>query len=281
MDIIGKEVIHNTFRHGVVKAMKNDVITVAFKMGEKIFLYPSIFEKMMVAVDEDVNDYIKQDVAAFQAVRQEKDRLALAKRQEANELELQNSMLKKKVSTRASSRQAAPKKVVRDPDKRSVFFVFQEKKFDREHAGEYIWAPDSSGSVRNVGSNPIIDVRKGDVIFHGHDAKIWALSKARSSAYPALHPDDLFPEEKQDAEGHKVDCEYFLIQNPVKTEEFREEIISYSNEIYAPFDKNGDGNTAYFYSLNRNLALIFLQGLMKKNSDLEKLDYVRDLLTEL
>lgn len=281
MKIIGKEVRHNTFGLGVVKAMNHDQITVVFQRGEKVFLYPSIFEKLMVAVDDTVNDYIMQDVAAFQAVRQESDRLALAKRQEANEIELQNALLKKKGAKKATSRQSATKKFVRDPDKRSTFFVFQDKKFDREHAGGYIWAPDSFVGGKNVGSSPIFDVCEGDVIFHGHDAQIWALSIASTSAYPAMHPDDLFPGEKQDMKGHRVNCAYTLIQNPVKTEEFREEIIPYSNEIYAPFDKNGDGNTAYFYYLNRNLAMIFLQGLLEENSDLKELDFVRDLLEQL
>lgn len=280
MDIIGKEVIHNTFRHGVIKSLNQDQITVAFKRGDKVFLYPAIFEKLMVAVDENINDFIQQDVAAFQAARDETDQAALAKRQEANELEMQKAMLKKVVK-RASPRQAGSKKMLREPDKRALFFVFQDRKFDREHAGGYVWAPDSSPTGKHVGANPIFDVRDGDVIFHGHDAQIWALSVASTSAFPAMHPDDLFPGEIQNTKGHKVNCVYTLIQNPVKTEDFRDEIIPYSNEIYAPFDRNGDGNTAYFYYLNRNLAMIFLQGLLEENPDLKELDYVRDLLTEM
>ena len=164
MDIIGKEVIHNTFRHGVIKSLNQDQITVAFKRGEKVFLYPAIFEKLMIAVDEHVNDFIQQDVAAFQAAREETDQAALAKRQEANELEMQKAMLKKVVK-RASPRQAGSKKMLREPDKRALFFVFQDRKFDREHAGGYVWAPDSSPTGKHVGANPIFDVRDGDVIF--------------------------------------------------------------------------------------------------------------------
>lgn len=261
--------------------MNHDQITVVFQRGEKVFLYPSVFEKLMVAVDDTVNEYIKQEVAAFQAVRQENDQLALTKRQEANELELQNALLKKKVTRKAASRQAATKTFVRDPNKRSTFFVYQDKKFDSECAGGYIWAPDSLATGKNVGMSPIFDVCEGDVIFHGHEAQIWALSIARTSAYLSLQPGEVLLGEKKDAKGHKVNCVYSLIPNPVKTENFREEIIPYSNEIYAPFDKNGNANTAYIYYLNRNLASIFLQGLLEENSDLKEIDFVRDLLEQL
>lgn len=286
MNIIGEKVHHSTFGDGIITEKHSDQIRVLFKKGEKVLVYPFVFEKLMHALDGAVNNFIQIDVVAFQAERQvavaEKGRIAFERKQADDELSSKSSKTAKKGAKKATtSRSATSKKLARDPNKRSTFFVFQEKKFDREYKGGYVWSPISSGSAKSKGANPILDVREGDVIFHGHEAQIWALSVASGKASTTLHPADLFPEEKQDSKGNKVKCEYYLLQNPVKTEKFRENILQDSNELYAPFDKNGDGNTAYFYDLHRDLALVFLQGLIEDNSDVKDLEFVGELLSEL
>ena len=89
-----------------------------------------------------------------------------------------------------------------------VFFVFQGNTFDKECKGGYIWAPVSD----RAGNKPhhwerLLDVRQGDIILHGCDGYIKAVSVAKTACYDCNQPAELAVEELWDREGRKVDCD--------------------------------------------------------------------------
>ena len=100
----------------------------------------------------------------------------------------------------------------------------------------------------------LLDVREGDIIFHGCDACVQAISTARGECYECHQPEELRSEDLWEPDGRRVDCDYILIDNPIKTALVRDDILRLCNVKYAPFDRDGNGNMGYLYELPRELA---------------------------
>lgn len=73
---------------------------------------------------------------------------------------------------------------------------------------------------------------------------------------------------------------YTGIKNPIKTIEFKDDIIRLCQVKYAPFDKDGNGNMGYLFDINRELAKIFIKASVKQNKYLADIDYIVELLSE-
>ena len=165
--------------------------------------------------------------------------------------------------------------------KRMIFWVFQGKSFDREFRGGYIWAPISN----QAGMNPhhwtrLIDVRKGDIILHGCDGMLKAISVAKGSCFECKRPRELEVEDLWDADGRMVECDYVSVMNPIKTATFVSDIIRLCQAKYSPFDKDGNGNMGYLFEINRELAKIFVAETVRKNRYLSAIEYITELLAE-
>ena len=74
----------------------------------------------------------------------------------------------------------------------AVWWVFQNKSYDRSRDGGYLWAPllDKAGHKKSHWET-MADVRPGDVVLSCRDRKIVATSIARSAAYIAEQPNPL------------------------------------------------------------------------------------------
>ena len=163
-----------------------------------------------------------------------------------------------------------------------TFYVFQGGTFEEESRGGYIWAPLSS---KNRGAphhwTRLLDVQSGDIIFHGYSGYVQAISVARGKCYECNQPEELRSEDQWELAGRRVDCEYIVLDNPIKTSNYREDILRLCNVKYAPFDKDGNGNMGYLYELNRELAQIFMGAIVKANKGLADVEFVSELLGEV
>ena len=162
-----------------------------------------------------------------------------------------------------------------------TFYVFQGNTFDRESKGGYLWAPLCSKD----GGTPhhwtrMLDVQKGDIILHGCSAQVQAVSIARDKCYDCIQPSELRTEELWEPAGRRIDCEYLVLDRPIRTADYVDDILRLCNVKYAPFDKDGNGNMGYLYEINRELARIFLRGIVKANPQLANVDYISELLME-
>jgi hypothetical protein len=268
MNIIGEQIKHKTYGIGTV--LKQD----AFEAGEKPFEYPKAFMGFLIAVDEQVQSAILLEIAAERESKEAAEQAAQGWVQKENP-----QTAKEPPNQRLGhSRKALPRtsEILRIAGKRAIFYVFQGKTFDRESRGGYIWAPiyNASGSKCHHWER-LLDVQKGDIIFHGCDGRIMAISIAKSACYNSVRPKEL---EEWDKEGRRVDCEYIILKNPIETAVFRSEIIELSTVKYSPFDRDGNGNMGYLYNLNPELAKVFIKGLLVRNPYLHGVDFVVELL---
>lgn len=281
MNLIGKSIKHKILGVGVVSAQERDILTIDFPGKTSKFQYNEMtFTKFLVAEDAALQAAILQE---FEELKEAEKRRALeAALAKQKEEEAKRETLAAKYAT---SGKVAPKKVAvkqeRLPGKRMTFYVFQGGTFDRESRGGYIWAPISSkdGGMPHHWTR-LLDVRPGDIIFHGYNAHVQAISVARGECYECAQPAELRTEDLWEQAGRRVDCEYIVLDRPIKTADYRDDILRLCNVKYAPFDKDGNGNMGYLYELNRELAQIFLKGVVKANPSLAAVDYITSLLCE-
>lgn len=90
---------------------------------------------------------------------------------------------------------------------RAVFFVFQNKEFEDEFAAGVIKAPyHDKGMYEPHHWLRLTKVKPNDIIFHGVNGCVVAISVAKGTCYDFSYPDG--------KQGRKIDCEYHLLKEP-------------------------------------------------------------------
>lgn len=271
MNLTGQKVKHKTLGIGtVVKHDDVDHITVEFSSKTSIFQYPMAFEKYLEAEDGKLQREILSDLQdKKQAIEDEKAAIIAKRTEEARQ------------TYGVGGEASDDKKYV--PVKRTegiplTFLVFQGGIFDEQSREQYIWAPvyNAAGDHLFYWDN-LMNIREGDIIIHADSGYIKAVSRAKGTWYFFDNPYDLFDNPIYN-DGRRVDLEVTLINNPVLTSDFREEIIQYCNVKYAPFDKNGNGNRGYLYDIDSRLVSVFLKAAVKTNKEIADLEYIQWLL---
>lgn len=156
---------------------------------------------------------------------------------------------------------------------RAIFFVFQNKEFQEEFTIGVIKTPyyDKGGLVPHHWLR-LTNVKKGDIILHGINGCVLAISEAKGPCYDFFYKDG--------SKGRMVDCDYHILNDPLVTDKYRKEIVRYCSKLkYQPFNKNGDGNEGYLFDICREVATFFILDIAKYNSGIETLPFVKDILT--
>jgi hypothetical protein len=271
MNLINHKIKHKLYGVGTIAEQDNNYITVEFPTKTVKFKYPSAFEEFIVAEDEKLQESILQETKSKRIAEENSKKTV-------DEIK----MVKEETGLKAVSIQKSMKvQSKHNAQKRSVFFVFQGNTFDEESSGGYIWAPITNKKGSNIHHwNRLLDVRIGDIILHGCDGSVVAISTAKTEAYECYQPEELRKEDLWDVEGRKVDCDYVLIKNPIKTSNYKDIIIKHSAVKYSPFNSDGSGNMGYLFELNRELARIFIIESINGNRYLLDYEFIKNFIEE-
>lgn len=156
----------------------------------------------------------------------------------------------------------------------NYFFVFQNKTFEEEKNGGYLWAPKGICSHwRNMKN-----IKKGDIVFHSYHKEIMAISITITDCYEAIKPTELQAEKLWDSDGWKADCQYYIIPNPIVTSDYIDTILRLQPNKYAPFNRIGRGNTGYLFNLNKETAIFLLKKIFLHNKTMEGIDALNNIL---
>jgi hypothetical protein len=272
MNLVNHKARHKLYGTGVIIEQDSIYITVEFSAKTAKFKYPSAFEEFIIAEDEKLQESILQEIENMR-ISEENTKKAVD--------EAKNVMEKEAVLKVVSSSKPIKTESRHDSKKRLVFFVFQGNTFDEESSGGYIWAPITNKKGSNIHHwNRLLDIRTGDIILHGCNGSVVAVSSSRSEAYESPQPEELRKEDLWDQEGRRVDCEYAIIKNPIKTSDYKDIIIKLSAAKYSPFNIEGKGNMGYLYEINGELARIFMEESIKGNRYLLDYDFIVDFIEE-
>ena len=280
--MLGKRVKHKAFGLGIITEFDNSYMTVEFAERTSKFAYPDAFEKFLTLENDVEQQNIVNEIEKKKAEEEENRCKKEAERKAEKD---RKAMLEAEKRTQIAKKYShSPKQAVllqRVEGKRMVFYVFQGNTFNREYQGGYLWAP-----IENKSSTPphhwtrMLDVRKGDIILHGCNGYVQAISIAKDSCYECQQPKELVSEGLWDLKGRKVDCDYIYVKNPIKTSDYVSDIVRLSRVKYSPFDRYGSGNMGYLFEINRDLARIFVKETVKLNPYLASVDYISAFVSE-
>lgn len=283
MEVKGIVVNHKTFGIGTVIEYMDRYITVEFVCKKVKFIYPDIFKTLLKAEDDAIQSTIILEIEAAKVEAEEKKKIEESIKSTTDERQNEEpSIQKTTVDKDMTHKSKLDEKTRRIAGRRMTFFVFQGNTFDKEYRGGYIWAP-----VTNKNGNRfhhwdrLLDVQEGDIILHGCNGYIRAVSVAKAVCYECVQPPELTVEDLWDIDGRRIDCDYIYIEKPIKTSAFIDDIIRLCNVKYAPFDKTGNGNMGYLFEINKELALIFLNASIGQNSYLDTELYIKELISEI
>lgn len=280
MKIEGLIVKHKTLGIGTVTKFDGSFLTVAFENKTSFFPYPSIFTTFLQAADPADHAAILQEIEdAKAAIIAQQKADEEAKRVEAEKLAAEAA--EKKLASRSSSVPKAVSTQVRIAGKPMTFYVFQGSTFEQEYQGGYLWAPvtNKAGDTFHHWDR-LLDARQGDVILHGYNGHVQAVSIVRAACYDCVQPKELQTEDAWDLEGRRLDCDYIMLKNPIKTANYIADILRLCNTKYSPFNKYGTGNMGYLYEIHREMAKIFLDAAVSANPYLKGNKVIMDLLSE-
>lgn len=262
MNLINEKIKHKTFGVGTVVAQDESYITIEFQAKTSKFPYPSAFEKFITPVDPAITDAIYNEVVAAKAEEEAKKAEEAARK--AAEEERRLELLRQQESKKSVRKSSTPKNsyvAKRNPGQSLTYLVFQGDTYEEERKGQFIWAPKytkAGGTCHHW--DRLIEVRPGDIIFHCSNGYIRALSIVKDRCVDSARPDQTTGDWTQwEKDGRRVDCEYYVLDVPIKHGEHKNVIREYCNVKYAPFDKDGNGNMGYLFDLDRKLALYFLE----------------------
>ena len=281
MKMEGLLVKHKTFGTGTVTKFDGTFLTVDFGGKVTMFQYPLVFTSFIQAVDPADQAAILQEIEDAKTAALAKQKAAEAAKQAEINKQV-TAATSKKVSAKSPS---APKKAVlkqeREEGKSMTFFVFQNSTFDREAQGGYLWAPVTNKNGDTVHHwDRMMDVRKDDIILHGFNGFVQAISVARAVCYDCPQPRELRTEDSWDLAGRRVDSDYIMLQHPIKTSDYIGDITRLCNTKYSPFNKYGTGNQGYLFEINREMAKIFLKAAAIANPYLKGNETVTRFLLE-
>lgn len=154
--------------------------------------------------------------------------------------------------------------VVKNIGTPNYYYVFQNQSFDKECAEGYLWAPKfaKDGYINHHWSR-LQEVKPGDVIFHGYKQYVVAISIAKSAGYTADNPDGTAVEAWA-KEGWRVDTDYHIFHHAIAPKDYWSSLQKLQPAKYAPFDKSGNGNRGYVFSINKKMANYLLDATAGK-----------------
>lgn len=166
----------------------------------------------------------------------------------------------------------------------SVFYVFQGETYNEERAGGYVWSPQlTTNGRKNAGYTMMTKVRKGDFILHSFNTKIVSISIAQNDCYESNQPHELSTANTTvdwNDEGYRVDTNYFDLDVPVKTSNYKEWLKDHYVEGSA-FKVDGTGKVQYMCALADEQAVFLLDKAIGLQKETEVLNHLKDALSEI
>ena len=276
INLVNQKVKHFKLGIGTVVEQTATYIVVQFENKTSKFIFPDAFKKFLNLDDTETQKEIISNIAAAKNSGRNKkevvDPVCCGAQKNINKQEYTiNKERNFCFNNPPLGRESANNK---------VFFVFQGSTYAQESRGGYIWAPITNKSGSSVHHwNRLLEVRAGDIILHGCDGYIKAISIARDSCYECNQPND-FQEDLWEREGRRVDCDYVELRHPIKTIAYRDSIVKTAGVKYSPFKSDGTGNMGYLFEINRELAHLFVSESVQYNSYLLEVAFIKAFLNE-
>ncbi|MBC6002989.1 HNH endonuclease [Paeniclostridium sp. NSJ-45] len=116
------------------------------------------------------------------------------------------------------------------------------------------------------------DVKLGDIIFSCVNRKIVSVNIAKGDGFSHTRPKEIEKFGLWNEEGWIILVDYHKLKNPIKIDDFLDDIMKKQGQKYAPINKNGRGNQGYLYPINDNLGDYLIDIICRKGNDVDSLN---------
>jgi putative restriction endonuclease len=142
----------------------------------------------------------------------------------------------------------------------NYWWVSQNKTFDHEVGGGYLWSPiTNNAGQRNAAYDHMTEIRAGDVVFSFAGMEIRAVGVALGSAYEAEKPTVFGAAgETWSATGWRVPVEFTPMDSPIRPSQHMEVLEPLLPTKYSPIRPNGVGNQQYLFPVPEPMAVALL-----------------------
>lgn len=146
-------------------------------------------------------------------------------------------------------------------NQRNYFYVYQNKTYDEERAGGFLWSPKyAKGYSHNAGYDTMKQVQPGDVILHSYRGEIVAVSIARSACYSHRRPSGAFSEWSND--GWMIDVTYHILRKSLKVAPYIPKLYSLQPEN-GPYTAAYRGKQQYLCNANKSIFDFLLEKIVR------------------
>jgi hypothetical protein len=141
----------------------------------------------------------------------------------------------------------------------AYWWVSQNKTFDEEREGDYLWAPQRNKDGRSQHHWLAMEqVRAGDVILSFVNQAIAAVSVAKGGAYASDRPFSSKEGAVWEKDGWRVDAKYELLKPPIPIPPIASELRKLLPSKYSPLTREGTGVQGYLFRLPDAAANLIL-----------------------
>ncbi|MBY0214557.1 HNH endonuclease [Priestia aryabhattai] len=161
----------------------------------------------------------------------------------------------------------------------NYFLVFQNKSYEEERKGGYLWAPqrNKNGQTFHHWTDMTL-IKKGDIIFNSFDGKLVSVLTAQANFQEHERPTGLEQLDLWEKDGWLVNVKYSDLEEPLTYKNYMEDILTLQDDKYAPFNTLGRGNTGYLFRVSKDLANFLFERIEGTNSILRKKFQIEDSL---
>jgi hypothetical protein len=157
----------------------------------------------------------------------------------------------------------------------SIYYVYQKQTYKQEHAGGYVWSPQTAkDGSRNRGFTNMTLIKSGDYILHHKDKEILSISKVISNCYDCRRPLD-YKGGEWNSDGYRIDVRYYDLNKPINVMSFSERLIpSQYAEKGNAFSKHGKPVQSYICTLEDAQAEFLLREILKHQTGRDVIDVI-------
>ncbi|MFQ3710741.1 HNH endonuclease [Staphylococcus equorum] len=153
---------------------------------------------------------------------------------------------------------------------RQYFFVFQNKSYEKEKNGGYLWSPKHKENGSSTSHWSLMKkVRKGDIIIHSFMQKIVSISIATTNTYECKKSNSNVLSEGRKMRRWRFNADYITINNSINTKNHKETLYNIQPKENAPFNNRMRGNTGYLFKANKEMLDYILDETLKLTGNVE------------
>ncbi len=165
----------------------------------------------------------------------------------------------------------------------SYFIVHQNKTYNEEMEGGYLWAPQKTASGKEIYHwTNMTKVKDGDIIFSSYRRNIVSVNISNGQAKEANRPSALDKVNLWEDKGWLLKAKYNVLTNPISIDDNLEKILQLAPAKYSPFTKEGRGSQGYLFEIGKELGDYILNIAKNQNEiDIISIDnekqYIKDI----